>query len=205
MRKADLVKNHVVLDTAIDRYRGFLEKVINAQRVVASTEEKRDIAESVLIRLCAYWEFFTDGHLVDCVNKDSSRLSQFFGVSIPANPSKDLCQALLFGEKYRDFRAFDELKAFTKKILPDNNNPFLAISKRHGFKIDEVYCIRNYLSHYSAKSKRTLFDMYKKKYKMTRFLEPGQFVLAYNAKNLWEYLAAFQGASADMKGWYKNT
>ena len=44
--------------------------------------------------------------------------------------------------------------------------------------------------------------MYKATYQMTRFLEPGQFVLARNAQRLWSYFDAFEGASNDMKGWY---
>jgi hypothetical protein len=55
MRKADLKKNHASFDTAVARYRGFMEKIINAQRVITTAQEKRDIAESVLIRLCANW------------------------------------------------------------------------------------------------------------------------------------------------------
>ncbi|MDE0034939.1 MAG: hypothetical protein OXU75_17680 [Deltaproteobacteria bacterium] len=53
MRTADLKKTHEWLDASISRYRSFLERVISAQRVISSTEEKRDIAESVLLRLCA--------------------------------------------------------------------------------------------------------------------------------------------------------
>lgn len=202
MRKADLKKSHEEFDEAVSRYRGFMKKIISAQRVVASVQEKRDIAESVLIRLCANWESFVDQHLVGCVNCDHSKLSEFFGVTIPPNPSWELCHALLFGEKYRDFRSFEDLKGLTKRILPKSGNPFLVISTAHAKKIDEVYAIRNYLSHYSAKSRRSLFNVYKSTYKMRRFLEPGQFVLAYDAYRLWNYFAAFEGASDDMKDWY---
>jgi hypothetical protein len=45
--------------------------------------------------------------------------------------------------------------------------------------------------------------MYKTKYDMTRFLEPGQFLLAYSSSRLKAYFAAFEGASSDMKAWYK--
>jgi len=202
MRKADLLKNHEGFDNAVGRYRDFMQKIINAQRVVASAQEKRDMAESVLIRLCANWESFVDGHLVDCVNRDYSKLSEFFGVTIPSNPSRNLCHALLFGDTYRDFRSFGDLKGFTKKILPKDSNPFLSVSSAHTKKIDEVYAIRNYLSHYSSKSKRTLSHIYKEKYQMTRFLEPGQFLLAYQAQRLWKYFDAFEGASQDMKDSY---
>jgi hypothetical protein len=51
MRKADLKKNHKSLDDSIARYRTFLEKIIAAQRVISRVQDKRDIAESVLLRL----------------------------------------------------------------------------------------------------------------------------------------------------------
>jgi hypothetical protein len=179
-----------------------MEKIINAQRVVSTREEKRDIAESMLLRLCAYWERFIDAHLVDCVNCDHTSLSSHFSVTIPKNPSWDLCHALIIGSTYKDFRSFDDLKRFTKKILPKDSNPFLAVSLAHTKKIGEAYKIRNYLSHYSAASRRALREIYKEEYDMAKFLEPGQFLLAYNGDRLWKYFAAFEGASNDMKAWY---
>lgn len=201
MRKANLKRNHEPFDEALRRYRAFMEKVFNAQRVLASTTEKRDVAESVLLRLCANWEAFIDEHLVDCVNRDHSMLTEFFGASIPPNPSKHLCQALLFGDTYRDFKSFGDLKGFSKKILPEASNPFLEVSAAHSKKIDEVYKIRNYLSHYSAKARRSLMHMYRTEYEMDRCLEPGQFLLAYGAERLWAYFDAFDGASTAMKTW----
>ena len=202
MRKSDLKKNHTPFDDAVARYRAFIDKIINAQRVISTAQEKRDVAESVLLRLCANWEHFVDEHLADCVNRDSSKLPEFFSVTMPKHASRDLCQALIFGEGYRDFRTFGQLKGFTKKLLPDGSNPFLAITSTNSDRIDEAYKIRNYLAHYSAKARRALFSMYKKEYDMTRFLEPGQFLLAYDANRLWRYFGAFEGASNNMKNWY---
>jgi hypothetical protein len=201
MRKSNLKKNHVPFDAALVRHRTFMDKIINAQRVISTTEEKRDIAESVLLRLCAYWERFVDEHLVDCVNCDHTQLSKHFSVSLPENPSWNLCHALIIGASYTDFRSFGDLKGHSKKILPENSNPFLQVSQAHATKIDEVYKIRNYLSHYSASSSRALMHVYKTTYTMQRFLEPGQFVLAYGAQRLWGYFDVFEGASNDMKAW----
>jgi hypothetical protein len=202
MRKADLKKNHVSYDLAVGRYRSFMLRIIDAQRVVSSAQEKRDIAESVMLRLCANWESFVDEHLVDCINVDHSVLSEHFGATIPANPSKGLCRALLFGGSYKDFKSFGDLKGFSKKILPETSNPFLAITVTQSKKLDEAYKIRNYLSHYSATGRRSLMRMYREDYSMERFLEPGQFLLAYKAKRLWSYFDAFEAASTTMKAWY---
>jgi hypothetical protein len=49
----------------------FLAKVVHSERVIKTAQEKRDLAESVLLRICAYWESFVDEHLIDCVNVDS--------------------------------------------------------------------------------------------------------------------------------------
>jgi hypothetical protein len=87
MRKSDLKKNHGSFDDAVARYRSFLERIINAQRVIRLRQEKRDIAESVLLRLCANWEKFVDEHLVDCLNVDDSKLEEFLGVSVPPHPT----------------------------------------------------------------------------------------------------------------------
>jgi hypothetical protein len=201
MRKSDLLKNHEPFDAALARYRGFMERVIAAEQLISTTQEKRDIAESVLLRLCAQWEKFVDEHLVDCANRDASMLSKHFEVTIPRNPSWDLCHALIIGAGYTDFRSFGDLKGYAKKLLPDGSNPFLHVSAPHAKKIDEVFRIRNYLSHYSASARKSLMHMYQTQYEMERFLEPGQFVLAYNAKRLWAYFDAFQGASDNMQVW----
>lgn len=204
MRKASLAKNHERFDGALERYTAFMDKIINAQRVISTPLEKRDIAESIILRLCANWEAFVDEHLIDCINVDDSKLSTFFNVKIPKHPGKELCQALLFGKNgYTDFKSFGDLKGFSKKILPDNSNPFLEITSTQGKRLDEVYKIRNYLSHYSISSKRALNKLYKDEYEMNRFLEPGQFLLAYKAKRLWHYFDMFSDVSTKMKNWAK--
>jgi len=57
MRKADLKKRHDYFDKTVERYRSFTKKIIDAQRVLGSVYEKRDLVESVILRLCANWEF----------------------------------------------------------------------------------------------------------------------------------------------------
>lgn len=202
MRKADLLMNHKPFDEAITRYRELTKRVLRAQRIIKKKSEKNDFAESVILRLCANWERFIDNHLTDCVNVDPSQLSTFLGVKIPPHPDCDLCQALLFGDGFRDFRSYGDLIKFSKKVLPASSNPFPIVSLGHRKKIDEVYKIRNYLAHYSSSAKRSLDTMYKGTYKMKKFYEPGFFILANGERNLWGYFDAFEGASNDMKNWY---
>src|SRR4030095_7144174 len=198
MRKAELRKNHEEYDEAIKRYRDFIKKCLNAKNVIKS-QEKQDLAESVLLRVCAYWQSFTNEHIVDCVNIEHAGLKQYFGLKKMHHPNRELCEALILGDRYRSFRSWDDFLGFSKKVLPANSNPFLEVRKSHMGLIDEVYIIRNYLSHYSAYARRKLHSMYKNKYKMSKFLEPGRFLLAYKAKRLWRYFDAFDAVSNDMK------
>ncbi|MEJ2336702.1 MAG: hypothetical protein P8Y26_13885, partial [Gemmatimonadales bacterium] len=115
--------------------------------------------------------------LVDCVNVDHSKLTEFLGVTIPRHPTRNLCEAILFGGRYLDFRSFGELKGFSNKILPAASNPFLVVEKANSGKIDEAYKLRNYVAHYSGAARRSLDRMYKRVYKLDRFVEPGRFLL----------------------------
>jgi hypothetical protein len=123
-------------------------------------------------------------------------------VTIPPHPTRDLCEGLLFGGSYRDFKSFGDLKGYAKKILPDQSNPFLAVAQGNSAKIDEVFKIRNYLAHYSSAARRSLDRLYKANYKLKRFVEPGRFLRANCGKRLWAYFDAFEGASDDMKAFY---
>lgn len=87
MRKADLIARHDGFRSYVDWYRDFLNRVTSAQRVLQSAEDKREIAEMIVLRLCAHWEYYIDELLVAAINRDHSQLSEHFGVSIPPHPS----------------------------------------------------------------------------------------------------------------------
>jgi len=202
MRKCDLAVNHRNLDGAINWYRALTEKVVDARRVISAVDEKRNIAESTLIRVLANWESFVDEQLIDCINIDTSKLSDFLGVPMPAHVTKNMCEAILFGGGYRDFASYGALKGFSKKILPDTSNPFINVHSSRTSAIDEMYKIRNYLAHYSSVSRRGLMRMYEEKYGYTKFIEPGRFLLRNSGHMMWHYLDMLEAASQDMKDWY---
>lgn len=199
MRKSDLVKSHKSLDDALDRYQRFAEKVIHAKRVLGTAEEKRDVMESILLRVCAKWEQFVERHLVKCVNRHPERLGEFLGAELPPHPSQQLCRALLFGRTYADFRSCGDLRSQAKKMLPDGKSPFEKIPKSSQNLIDDAYVIRNYLSHYSDRAQRRLGKLYEANYSITRFREPGYFLAADDGKRLQEYIRAFRRASQAMQ------
>lgn len=199
MRKADLKKNHDEFEDDMRWYIDFLSRMLVAQRVV-QYEDKIEILESLVIRLCALWEAFVEGEMIDCLNIDSSRCREELKLRLPNHLSRDLCEAILIGHGYLDFRSVSDIKGFAKRVLPEDVNPFKLIKPAAGKRIDELYIMRNYLSHYSSKSRRALHRMYQDSWKLRNFCQPGDFLIAYKGKRLVQYIEALLSASEQMRG-----
>jgi hypothetical protein len=199
MRKADLAKIHDEFEEDMDWYIDFLIRMLRAKRVV-QYYDKLEILESLVIRLCAIWEVFVGDEMIACLNIDSSKCKEELQLRLPKHLSKDLCEAILVGHGYMDFKSVGDIKSFARKVLPDDVNPFNFIRTNPTAKrIDELYIMRNYLSHYSSKSRRTLHKMYQDSWDLKKFREPGDFLLAYSGKRLVQYIGAFLDASEQMR------
>ena len=158
----------------------FLVKVDAAKRTVISLREKRDLFEAYVFRIFANWEILVQTLLVDCLNRDTARYSEFTGFEIRKHVSRAMCKAMIMGTRYVDFRSTDHLKGEAKKILVPKYNPFQRIPKPRGKKIDEFFAFRNYLAHYSDAAQRALEKIYKSRHGLRTFREPGVFLLSPN-------------------------
>lgn len=200
MRKADLVKNHDEFEEDMGWYIEFLTRMLAAKRVV-NYDDKLEILESLVIRLCAIWEAFIEGEMIDCLNIDCSKYAEELQLQLPKHPTKDLCEAILVGAGYLDFKNVDDIKGFARKVVPDDINPFRLIKNNPtGKRINELYVMRNYLSHYSRKSRRALMKMYQSSWGLKNFRQPGDFLIAYSGKRLIQYIDALLEASEQMRG-----
>src|SRR3990170_2242080 len=196
MRKADLQKNHQWFEGVLDRYRDFSGRLLRARRNVRR-QDKKEIVEATALKLCAYWESFVDQELLDCVNINSSKLAEWLDVK-PTNLNIEMSRAILFREGYLDFKSVGALKAFAKRVLAQDVNPFRLIQPSTAIKIDELFVIRNYLVHRSFAAKRSLRKMYRRNYRMRYFREPGTFLVAHGGRRLDTYRRALVDASQRM-------
>lgn len=156
----------------------FLVKVQEAKQVVKSLREKREVFEAYVFKICANWEIFSEVLLIDCLNKDTTRYREFTGFKIPINISRETCKAIILGTGYLDFKSVSDLKRQARQVLVSQYNPFKEILGPNGEKIDEFFTIRNYLAHYSDAAKRSLEKIYRDRYSLRSFREPGEFLLA---------------------------
>lgn len=165
---------HINMNYDID----LLMKIETAKAVVKYNEDKRSIFEAFVFRICAYWEVLVEDLLIDCLNRDTSRYSEFTGYRLPKNLPRQVCKAVIVGIGYTDFKSVDHLKKISKQMLIPECNPFTTITTSNLKRIDEFFTLRNYLAHYSDSAKRALWNVYRNTYNMGKFIEPGVFLLA---------------------------
>lgn len=164
-------------------YMKLLDKIYNAQRVIAKPDEKREIFEAFVLKIHVIWEIFVEDLLVDCLNKDTSQYAEYIGIKrLRKHLPRNICKAMVLGMSYLNFRDVPDIKGKANNILVSQYNPFASITNPALKKMNEFYCIRNYIAHYSETAKRSLWKIYKNTYKMGRFREPGHFLMAWDRK-----------------------
>lgn len=185
----------------------FVVKIYTDSKVLErrlSRREKKEIFEAFVIKICAAWEVLIEELFVDCLHCDTSQYAKYTGTRVRKHLRRDECRQLIAGTRgYFDVKSVGDLKGEAKKFLVDQHNPFKQIPRDDVVKIDQFYVIRNYLAHYSMRSKQTLFRLYKKApYNLTRFREPGYFLLEYdkitNQVRFLNYINAFFDAADQM-------
>jgi hypothetical protein len=172
--EASLTRFHLSMNRDID----LLMKIESAKRVVKSVRAKRSVFEAFVLSICANWEVLAEELLVDCLNNDPSKYRTYTGFKLPRHLNRDTCKAILIGINYLDFKSVEQLKDVSNNILTPKCNPFAKISASNGQKINEFFAIRNYLAHRSYAAKRALLKIYKNRYNLKTFVEPGVFLLA---------------------------
>ena len=66
-------------------YINFLNKVFEAQRVVGSPDEKKELFEVYVFKVRVIWEIFVEDLLIDCLNRDTSQYALYMGTKLPKN------------------------------------------------------------------------------------------------------------------------
>lgn len=120
--------------------------------------------EYAIIRLYREFENLMLEALTGAINNDTSTISKTTGIEFPAHVTNELCEYLIVGGGYFDFKGRDGLIKLVKKYVPSNHY-LVTILKKDKYKepIVHLSALRNYAAHdsYQAKSaakKVTEFD-----------------------------------------------
>jgi hypothetical protein len=201
MRKAAFITPHTEFVNWVLWYGDFLQRAVEAKRVVRTRFEKRELVEALVLRCAVRWEVLVTQDIIASLNRDSSAYATALGLRLRKHLSNDECKAMFMGHRYVDFRSVDDVRGFGRKYLVAKHNPFAGLTNPLCKKIDEFLIMRNVLAHYSDYAWRPYQHFLRTRYGYERVLEPGSFLIAVTAAGEYrwsEYLRAFLEASGKM-------
>jgi len=199
MKKRYLEDLFSTLEENLDWYLDFFQKVIEAQRVLGQREEKKEISEMIILRLCATWEYYTEKILICCFSMNTKKYADFYGIRLRKSINIGIAERLLLGTNYKDFKSVGDLRGFAKKYLEDKYNPFTNIVRSHRVEIDYLFILRNYLTHYSSFAKKQVAKYYNDVLKVRRWHEPGYFLIGHDGKLMIKFIHAMKSSVIGMR------
>ena len=194
MPETNLIKTHDHFESVVEHYSTFLRLMTGPQSPIKKGHQV-DFVESVMLRLTAHWEKFSGEVLARNLYHNRGQLTGFQKVPISKRSTIKFYRIHVAGARCINSREPLKLIRFAKRHLSRDLNPFLKIQRIHESRITEVYGIRHYLAHYGANERKYLTNKFGPKGS-----QPGLLLLKEDGRLLWDYLAAFEGASRDMRG-----
>ena len=94
--------------------------------------------------------------LVGAINNNTETISEVAGVSFPEHLTDEVCEYLIIGTGYFDFKGRDGLIQTIKKYVP-NDHYLLEIVKKDKYReaLGKLAALRNFAAHESSRSKKS--------------------------------------------------
>ena len=110
---------------------------------------------TLIIRLYRKFESLMLDALVGAVNNDTATISTTTGVKFPEHLTDEVCEFLIVGTSYFDYKGRDGLIRKLREFVPEDHY-LVAIVKKPSFKeaIELLSALRNFAAHESDLSKR---------------------------------------------------
>ncbi|TKG60256.1 MULTISPECIES: hypothetical protein [Pseudonocardiaceae] len=115
--------------------------------------------EAALIKTYVAFERLMLDCIVAAINNDTSTISAQTGIVFPKHLTDEICEYLVTGGGYFDFKGRDGLIKTIKGYVPDDHW-LLAAVKQEQYKsqLNIMVALRNYAAHESPASKRKAID-----------------------------------------------
>ena len=111
--------------------------------------------EAAIVKLLVALERLVLHALVGAINNDTALLAGPTGVKFPRHLTDEVCEFLVVGNGYFDFRGRDGLVQKLKEYLPSDHYLVEAVKKReYREPLNRLFALRNFAAHEGAKSKR---------------------------------------------------
>jgi len=131
----------------------FLQTVGSGQ----SAEHASWLHDYAIIRLYREFERLMLHALVVAINNVSDTMSAVTGIEFPKHLTDEVCEYLIIGTGYFDFRGRDGLIGILRKYVPDDHYLLTAVKKsKYKKALERLACLRNFAAHESSPSKRAV-------------------------------------------------
>ena len=112
-------------------------------------------AEQAIILVYKEFEKLMLAALVGGINQDTKTISETNGVDFPKHLKKGVCEFLVVGSGYFDFRGRSGLIEIIKNYVSPNHYLSVAVSDhKYLDALDELSALRNLAAHESAKARK---------------------------------------------------
>jgi hypothetical protein len=111
--------------------------------------------EAGLIKLAVAFETLMLEALVCATNNDTGQMSATLGVWFPKRLTDEVCEYIVTGGRYFDFKGRDGLLGTIKGFVGDEHYLYVLV-KHHRYKstLEQLIALRNFAAHESSSSKR---------------------------------------------------
>ena len=111
--------------------------------------------ELAIIKLYTAFERLMLDAIVGAINNDSTTLSNTTGVDFPKHLTDEVCEFLVVGTGFFDFKGRDGLIRLLRRYVPSDHDLVITV-KDDAYKqaLERLYALRNFAAHESSVAKR---------------------------------------------------
>ena len=151
MRKKSIKKAAEAFSVAVDDTLSFIDEL---EQKTVSAKARSWAYEYAIIRLYRDFETLMLESIVAGINNDTSVLSSKTGIKFPKHLTDEVCEYIVTGDGYFDFRGRDGLIKTLKSFLADNHFLVVAVKDtKYKDALERLSALRNYAAHDSPQSK----------------------------------------------------
>lgn len=136
----------------LDAVRDF---VAEAEGAALGAQSVSWIYEAALLKTYVAFERLMLDCIVVAINNDTTTISERTGIDFPKHLTDEVCEYVVTGGGYFDFRGRAGLIKEIKNFVPDTHWLVLSVkAPKHTVHLDRLVALRNYAAHESSASKR---------------------------------------------------
>ena len=141
----------------ISEINDFTTRIVTATSLLSQDESW--CFDLAIIRLYREFEDLMLSCLVALINNDSEQFSKLKERKFPKHMSVAVCEYLVYGDGYFDFRGRNGLIKTIKNFVPDGHwFPTVVKNPKYRKDLDRFIALRNFAAHDSAVSKKRALD-----------------------------------------------